>query len=124
ISFAATVATAVCRSGSSKICLSLGGKEIKLATGPASTGLLEEIMEQLALAEPQPNEQMLTLLSRGLEKAAMGTPVVVVSTRPLDFTGWLKSEAVPSSLSDELSRRRVDVIDVSSDQMDAFFTVE
>jgi uncharacterized protein (DUF58 family) len=124
VSFAATVATAICRQGASRICVSLGGKEKRLMVGPASSALLEEIMEQLALAEAQSLDQLPELIVAGLEQAALGAPVVVVSTRAVELDQRLREADVPSSLAGELSRRRVDVIDVSSDRIDEFFAVE
>ena len=124
VSFAATVASALCRQGASRVCLSLGGKETRLVSGAASSALLEEIMTQLAVAEPRSEDQLPALLAAGLEQAPLGAPVVVVTTRPVALDERLRAADVPAELSGELSRRRVDVIDVSSARLDEFFTVE
>jgi uncharacterized protein (DUF58 family) len=124
VSFAATVATAICRQGASRICVALGGSEKRSIVGTASAALLEEIMEQLALAAAQDEDQLAELLTVGLERAALGAPVVVVSTRAVELDQRLRQAVVPASLAGELSRRRVDVIDVSSERIDEFYTLE
>jgi uncharacterized protein (DUF58 family) len=124
VSFAATIANAVCRQGGSRLCVVLGGKELSPIAGPASNTLLEEILEHLAVTEPRTDDALPEFLSLGLERAAMGAPVVVISTRPLDIQERLRAADVSGDLAGEVSRRRIDCIDVSSTQIDEFFTVE
>lgn len=99
IRFAATVVHDLCHGGNGKVMLGTSGQEIQFSEGPASPGLLHEMLEQLALAEATDQDHRATLVDRAMERLRPGMTLLLVSPRssrdPLDL------------LSNDAHRRRV-----------------
>jgi uncharacterized protein (DUF58 family) len=124
VSFAATVLTDVCRRGGSSVYLALGNPSPECLGAPASAGLLQGLMEQLATIEAASGDTLATLLASVLPQIAAGAEIVLVSTRPVNLADGDRFAAVWSNsvLRDRAQRMRC--IDTSSEQLTEFFQTE
>ena len=61
VSFAATVVADLCRKGQSNVYLATAGVLPECSGGPASAALLQDLLEQLALIEPQSGDHLAEL---------------------------------------------------------------
>jgi len=85
VSFAATVVADTCRreGGNLWVGTTVAGED--LLRGPASSALMQEVMEKLAVAEASCEDRLVELLGRALAAIEPGTEVVLVTTRPVDL---------------------------------------
>jgi uncharacterized protein (DUF58 family) len=123
VSFAATVLTDLCRRSGSNVCLGIAAAPDCIG-GPASSATLQGLMEQLALVQPQAADALPSLLATTLRRIAVGTEVVVVSTRPVDFTD---ADRFAALAADPLLRdraRRIFCVDASSERLGEYFEAE
>lgn len=94
ISFAATVVANHCRRGSSRLLLGIAGFKQETVAGVASTGLLEECLEELAVAQPTTVDCLPTLLNEVLSTARPESRVVVLSTRQTELSDTERFEDI------------------------------
>jgi len=85
ISFAATVVADLCGKGGSNLMVDTTGTRPLTSSGPASVALLEEVMEQLAVAEADHEDRLPDLLDHALGRIEPGTEVVLISTRAVNL---------------------------------------
>ena len=124
VSFAATVLADLCRKGGSNIYLGIGNGEPQCVGGPASSATLQRLMEQLALVEAKTDTSLPALLVATLRQVAVGTEVVLVSTRCVDLTNATEFVEI---LADAVMRdraRRILCVNTSSDRLAEFFSAE
>ncbi len=76
VSFAATLAAELCRSGSSDVFLVAADPEPRLTGGPGSAALLQDIMERLALIEADASDRLPELLQLAAARIEQGTEIV------------------------------------------------
>jgi uncharacterized protein (DUF58 family) len=115
VSFAATVVAERCRGGGGELLLGVGGAGFQWAEGPASAGLLQDAMEKLATAEAGCEDRLAALLQTACERVDPGMEVLLVTTRPVEF-----------SADDPAWRRlsgRTRLVDASSPQLRDYFEV-
>jgi hypothetical protein len=88
--------------------------------GPGSAALLRELMERLALVEPQAASLSTKLLELAAGKIDPGTEIVLISTRAVDL-GRLRSEAQLGDSRYAAMMRHVRVVDASNDGITKYF---
>jgi uncharacterized protein (DUF58 family) len=101
VRFAATLASDLCRRGGARIDFAVSGKSVQQIHGVASPGLLNEILGTLAVLEAGQQDPSGEFLNQGLRHAALGSTIVLISTRKLD----LASAGLRKGISDETARR-------------------
>lgn len=124
VSFAATVVADLCRAGGSEVYLGLADPQPRMTGGPASAALLTELMERLALVEPQPNDHTCDLIERVLDQVDHGTEIVLVSTRPVRLTDALADGRLSADPARAAAVRRIRVVDTSSPELAKYFQAE
>jgi uncharacterized protein (DUF58 family) len=121
VSFAATVLTDLCKQGGSSVYLALSNDGPECLGGPASSALLQGLMEHLGTVESRADDTLPDLLAHALRQIAVGTEIVVASTRPIDLSDTDRFAAI---WSDPLLRdhiRRIRCIDTSSETLADYF---
>ena len=121
VSFAATLAAELCRSGSSDVFLVAADPEPRLTGGPGSAALLQDVMERLALIEAAARDRLPELLQLAAARIEQGTEIVVISTRPLDLANPAYAGRVPSEIARRASGRGMRVVDTSSASLEKYF---
>jgi len=124
VSFTATVLVDQCCRGSSQVTLATAAAENSVIDGAASKILMQETMEQLAVAESTDSSNMPELLSRVLGRKRAGVRVVVVSTREVDLHDSDQFERIWEDPQKRSSLRDVVCINVGGEQIEDLFTVE
>lgn len=123
VSFAATVITERCRRAGNHLLVGAAAAESTFTRGPASSALLQESLEALAVAEATPDERLVELLGKSLEVLRPGTSIVLVTTRPTD----LYAGRFASLWSDPRKKSwagKILTVDASSPQLGEFFLAE
>ena len=121
MSFAATLAAELCRSGSSDVFLVAADPEPRLTGGPGSAALLQDIMERLALIEADASDRLPELLQLAAARIEPGTEIVVISTRPLDFANPAYAGRVPGEIVRRANGRGMRIVDTSSENLANYF---
>jgi uncharacterized protein (DUF58 family) len=121
VSFAATLAAELCRTGSSDVFLVAADPEPRLTGGPGSTALLQDLMERLALIEADARDRVLELLQMAAAHIEPGTEIVLVSTRPLDLSHADFAGRLPGEVARRLAGRGLRVVDTSSANLARYF---
>ena len=124
VSFAATVLADLCRKGGSSVYLAIHNCGPEFSGAPASSALLQALMEQLATVAARAGDTLPTLLAHALPRIAAGTEIVLIATRPTDLADAVRFAALGSDplLHDRL--RRIRCIDTSSEQLAEFFRAD
>jgi uncharacterized protein (DUF58 family) len=120
ISFAATVVADACRRGGSNLLLAVGSDDIELAGGAASPPVMEDVMAQLAVAEPTPSASLTKLVDAVMPKTNSDAEIVVITSRKLTE----EDAAVAAALEQRNERapaRRVLTVSTATDKLDEFF---
>ncbi len=86
VSFAATLVAEHCRQGAGRLMLGIAGEKLRLVQGQASTGLLREAWEALAMAEPCAEDQLPRLFEQGLAEWHQRAVLISVGTRCVDLS--------------------------------------
>jgi uncharacterized protein (DUF58 family) len=123
VSFAATVISERCRRAGNFMLTGTAAAENTLTRGPASSALLQETLETLAVAEGTADDRLPLLLSEALDTVQPGTNIVVISTRPTQ----LAAPRFATLWADPRKKNwagKILAIDASSSQLDEFFQVE
>lgn len=124
ISFAATIATDLCHRTTGKLLLGIAGRESKVVSGSASTGLLHELNEALALAEAGTEDLLPVTFAEALPKIPSGTTTVVITTRPDAEDNRARVAAAIESVHATARLDRLIVIDGMSDDVEQLFVAE
>jgi len=121
VSFAATVVADACRRGGSNLFVSTTANPARALRGPASALLLQDAMEEFALAEASPTDQWIGLVANAVAGIEPGAEVVLVTTRPIDAE---KLQASILSLADAQRRfnaQRLRVVNARDDRIHEYF---
>ena len=116
MSFAATLAAELCRTGSSDVFLVAADPQPRITGGPGSAALLQDIMERLALIDADARDHVPELLQLAAERIEPGTDIVLVSTRPLDLAHADYAGRLPGEVVRRLGGRGLRIVDCSSDE--------
>jgi uncharacterized protein (DUF58 family) len=121
VSFAATLAAELCRTGSSEIFLVAADPEPRLTGGPGSAALMQDIMERLALIEAGARDRVPELLQLAAARIEPGTEIVLISTRPLNLANPAYEGRLPGEVVRRLTGRGMRVVDTSSENLPKYF---
>ena len=124
ISFAATAAANQCRRGSSRLLLGIAGSKPETVAGVTSTGLLEECLEELAVAEPTPKDRLPPLLGSVLSTARPDSRIVVLSTRQTDLSDTERFEEIWQKPRERATLGRVMCLAADAPEFKACFELE
>jgi uncharacterized protein (DUF58 family) len=124
VSFAATVIANLCRKGGSSVYLGTVDTAPQYGGGPASSALVEELMERLAVVEAQHDDRLADLLADALARTGPGMEIVLISTRPVDLGDAQRFGRLSSDPARQASLRRVRVVDTSSEELGRYFKAE
>ena len=81
ISFLATAVADLCQRGGSHVVISVAARETSFWSGPASTIVANEVLENLAVIEPGDGLQIYHVLDRVCQASRSGAHTMVISTR-------------------------------------------
>jgi len=123
VSFAATLAAELCRTGSSDVFLVAADPDPRMTGGPGSAALLQDIMERLALIEAGPRDRMPELLQLAA-RIEPGTEIVLVSTRPIDLAHRDYAGRLPGEIVRRLGGRGMRMVDTSNAELARLFRAE
>ena len=121
VSFAATLAAELCRTGSSDVFLVAADPEPRLTGGPGSSALLQDIMERLALIDADNRDRLPELLQHAVAGIEAGTEIVLVSTRPLDLSIAEYAGRLPGEVARRLGGSGLRMVDTSSANLERLF---
>jgi uncharacterized protein (DUF58 family) len=123
VSFAATLAAELCRTGSSDVFLVAADPDPRTTGGPGSTALLQDMMERLALIEAGDRDRVPELLELAAARIEPGTEIVLVSTRPIDLAQANYAGRLPGEVMRRLAGRGMRVVDTSSVNLERYFAI-
>jgi uncharacterized protein (DUF58 family) len=124
VSFAATVVADACRRGGSSLFVSTSAEGSRDIRGPASALLVQNVMEQLAVAEASGNDRLPDLLQRAMAAVEPGTEVVLVTTRAIGV-GDAQRLASPADDSHRRSLApRIRVVNTADAGLNDYFQTE
>ena len=115
VSFAATVVADVCRKGDSSLLLGTSAPAPACLDGPASLPLMEEAMEQLAVARADHEDRLPELLERALGQVEPGADVILVSPRKIDLDEGPGLASLWSDPARRMAARRIRLINTAAD---------
>lgn len=121
VSFAATVASEMCRRGGCELIVGIAGREPVFLGGPASQALGGEILAALAVAESHSADHLPQLLAKSGERIPAGTLVVLVSTRPVDLADTDRFAAAWNDSRGRAIVARILEIDAGSGELQHYF---
>jgi len=121
VSLAATIAAELCGRGGSYLQLACACEQSSMVSRAASSALLDEIFETLALAEATPADRLPNMLGTALATARQGRSVIVISTRHVDLTDTDRFIEVWRDPRRRASLGRILTIDVSTPQLHEYF---
>ncbi len=124
ISFAATVLADLCRQGGGKVHLGLYNGQTQCLGGPASSALLQDMMKMLAVVEPQSEDYLPALLENVLGEIALGTEIILISTRAADLSDSRRFIALCSDAAMHAAAGHIRCIDASSNELEEYFIAE
>lgn len=124
VSFAATLAAELCRTGNSDVFLVAADPRPRVSGGPGSAALLQDLMERLALVDAQSDDRLVELLQLAVGQVEPGTEIVVVGTRPIDFLQATHAGKLPGDVARRLANHELRTIDTSSADLGRFFRAE
>jgi uncharacterized protein (DUF58 family) len=124
VSFAATVVADVCRKGGGNVLLGTTATPSDCVSGPASIAMLQDAMEQLAVAEAANEDRLLGLLSYALGRIAPGSDVVLITTRSVDLSDDKRFGSLWRDPAQAAMLRQVQPITTSESELARYFQVE
>jgi uncharacterized protein (DUF58 family) len=93
VSFAASLASELCRSSSGRLAVVVAGENNEAVHGAASAALLGHVLDQLAVAEATPQVELAEATRMARAEAGSGAPVIVISTRAEhSLPAWIEEE--------------------------------
>lgn len=120
ISFAATIVTDTARRSTGRIVLVIAGRELVIRSGSASTNLVKEMTEALAVAEAADYPQLAAALRESGRNVPPGTTTVLITTRGPDRLVEELTERGPG----ELTRGPLVTIDALGREIDEYFLAQ
>lgn len=123
VSFAATLVNQACRKGGNRIGLGIAGGRPVWLFAPASTGLLEEAMHQLALAQPAPENPLDQLLEVMPPTLPQGTEIICITTGQSSQADLSVSAHLRSQLAGRFPASAVRVFPIPTPELSEYFMV-
>lgn len=120
VSFAAALIAQACRKGVNRLGLAIVGQQGVWLTGPASTGLLDDALEHLALAQPSAEDSLSKVLDPLAQTFRKGAEIVVIRAYPAGPTETSLPERKPQLLR-RLAGAQLLWVDVTDPQFTDYF---
>jgi uncharacterized protein (DUF58 family) len=124
ISFAATAVANHCRRGSSRLLMGIAAARLETVAGVTSTGLLEECLEELAVAVPTSADRLPELLDTVLSAARPESRIVVLSTRQTELSDTERFEEIWQKPRERATLGRVMCLAADDPEFKACFELE
>jgi uncharacterized protein (DUF58 family) len=121
VSLAATLLADRCRRSGSRLLLAVSGAEPKRVRGAASASLLNDVMENLALAEASPHVGLADLLENGWEQMPADADAVLITTRRPLLAGETPLASITADPHQRACLERMLVIDASQQDLFDYF---
>lgn len=83
LSFAATATLAIGNDVQGQVAMAVCGKSTEICSSRTSQGIISESIRSLAIAQPDSNPETLQVISEIVNRVSGGTPVYIVSSRPV-----------------------------------------
>ncbi|MEZ6069756.1 MAG: DUF58 domain-containing protein [Pirellulales bacterium] len=122
VSLAATIAADVCQRGGCRCKLGIGARRPSWLDGPASTGLYDEAMRRLAMAESTVDDVLDELIAQAAAASTPGAHVILVTPQPVDADDFHRRAAAAGVAPPVGWANRLLILDTSSDGLDEFFS--
>jgi uncharacterized protein (DUF58 family) len=98
ISLSATIIAEECRQGSSRLVFGAAGQTTRCLRGASSLVFQQEVMEHLAVVQPNRRETLTELLAEALPQIPRESRIVIITTRPLDLRQISQAPALAGNL--------------------------
>ena len=121
VSFAASIVSDLSRRGGRMLWVAVAAAETSFVSGPTSLPLTREVMESLAVAEATTSDPLPDALSRILDQVRPGTNVIVITTRPANFSDTDRFQKLWHNPRQRTWLSRLQSIDVSGPQLSEYF---
>ncbi|MBX3411671.1 MAG: DUF58 domain-containing protein [Pirellulales bacterium] len=121
VSFAATIAAELCGRGGSHLQFACACDKPSLVSHAASSALLDDILESLALAEATPTDRLPESLGAALATVRPGRSVILISTRPVDLADTERFVEIWEDPRRRATLSRILTVDASSAQLAEYF---
>lgn len=121
VSFAATVIAEACRHGSGTLTAGIGGREPVWRRGHTSPRLLDELLEQLAIAEASPANRLPDLLTVAVGDISHRDQVVLISTHDVNLSEAARAAGLPDDRRRSGWLGRTLILNSASDQLFEYF---
>lgn len=121
LSFAATVVDDRCRRGGSRLTLGIAGEQPSVLHGAASPALLQEAMEELAVAMATPHDRLPPLLDEALGALRPGAEVALISTRSVILADTARFAAVWNNTQKQSALSQAMTVDLGGAERSAWF---
>ncbi len=124
ISFAATVIADLCRRGGSNVLWGATRDEPHCVRGPASLALMQDALQELAVAEASSDDRLPALLDHALARVEPGAEVVLVSTRENDLGDARRFPQLWGEPGRRAMMRRIRAVSTAGEGLSEFFKPE
>lgn len=124
VSFTATLVSEMTRRGGCNLFFASSRSGNQYFAGPVSMPLTENILQQLALAEPDPNDELPAALLNTLLQIDPSADLILVSPRPLDLAASPRFQEVKNDPRFRVVLQRLRVIDTSHPDLDRIFRID
>lgn len=123
VSFAATAVSDLCHRGGSRLTAAFVGQDGECRSSSASLVFMQELLERLAVLQAGPCRQLSDFLKEAFQQTSRGTPMVVVSTRPMDEQTLCDELSLDQQQAAELLNR-LTWIDASGEEWSRWFHLD
>jgi uncharacterized protein (DUF58 family) len=124
ISVAATAVTQLCRSGTGNLTIALHSQSSRQWTGPASAPLAQDVLDELATAQPAQGDMLKKSLEYLLGASSPGTRLIVLSTRSVDIESVVAELPILSGNVAYMTAASAVWLDVTSQELGEVFTLD
>ncbi len=121
VSFAATLVTETVRQGGSRFYFATSKPGCEALCGKASTPMVESVLYQLALAEPEQDDALADHLLKAVSMMDSYAELILVTIQPLDPATSPRFRAVLNDPRFSALTPRLRIVDTSSRQLEDFF---
>ena len=102
ISFAATLASELCKASSGRLAMVVAGEANEVVHGAATPTLMRSMLDALALGQASSKVELAEAARMARAEAGSGAPIIVISTRPEHtLPAWIEEEEPQSAPSSE-----------------------
>lgn len=123
VSFAATLVSEMTRRGGCDLFFATGRNEEEFLAGPVCLPLIENVLRQLAVVEPDGADRLGLTLLKTLSRIDPNADLILVSPQFLDLPASPRFRAIRHDPRFRSLIQRLRVVDTSNPELDRFFTL-